>query len=136
VYSKDASLRTYRELGTRAAAAADGAIVDATFRRRADRRAFSDAFGGRALFVECTAPADVVAERATSRELDPARVSDATATVAARQRREFEPLDEVAPEAHLTLRTDRPRGELVGALEDWLDLRLVEEAQPRVNPAV
>ena len=126
VYTEDASLRTYRELGARAAAAADGAIVDATFRRRADRQAFSDAFVGRALFVECTAPADVVAKRATRRELDPARVSDATPAIAARQRREFEPLDEVAPEAHLMLRTDRSVAELVGALEAWLDLRLAE----------
>jgi predicted kinase len=76
------------------------------------------------LLVECTAPADVVAERASRRELDAARVSDATPAIAARQRREFEPLDEVPPDAHLSLRTDRPRGDLVGALEDWLDLRL------------
>lgn len=129
VYSGDASLRTYRELGARAAAAADGAIVDATFRRRTDRQEFFNAFGGRGLFVECTAPADVVAERATRREHDPARVSDATPAIAARQRREFEPLDEVAPEAHLTLRTDRPRRDLVGALEDWLDLRLAGETR-------
>jgi len=123
VYSEDASLRTYRELGARAAAAADGAIVDATFRRRAHRAAFAEAFGGRALFVECSAPARVVAERAAGRELDPARVSDATPAIAAHQRTEFEPLDEVAPEAHLPLRSDRPLEELVGALEDWLDLR-------------
>jgi hypothetical protein len=129
VYSEDASLRTYRELGARAAAAADGAIVDATFRRRAHRAAFAEAFGGRALFVECSAPARVVAEQAARRELDPARVSDATPAIAAHQRTEFEPLDEVAPEAHLPLRTDRPLEELVGALEDWLDLRLAGEAR-------
>jgi len=123
VYSEDVSVRTYRELGARAAAAANGAIVDATFRRRGHRAAFAGAFGGQALFIECTAPAKVVAERAARRELDPARVSDATPAIAARQRAEFEPLDEVAPEAHLPLRTDRPLAELVGALEDWLDLR-------------
>lgn len=129
VYSDDVSLRTYRELGARAAAAAEGAIVDATFRRRADREAFSDTFQGRASFVECIAPADVVAERASRRELDPARVSDATPALAARQRREFEALDEVAPEAHLPLRTDRPRDDLVLALEDWLDLRMAGDTR-------
>lgn len=129
VYSEDTSLRTYRELGARAAAAAGGAIVDATFRRRAHRAAFADGFGGRASFVECTAPAELVAERAARRQLDPARVSDATPAIAARQRREFEPLDEVAPEAHLLLRTDRPLDDIVGALEDWLDLRLARETR-------
>jgi uncharacterized protein len=129
VYSEDASLRTYRELGARAAAVPDGAIVDATFRRRAHRTAFAEAFGGRPLFVECTAPAAVVAERARRREFDPERVSDATPAIAARQRSEFEALDEVAPEAHLLLRTDRPVQELVGALEDWLDLRLAQESR-------
>jgi hypothetical protein len=124
VYSEKESLRTYRELGERAAEAAGGAIVDATFRRRAHREAFNEAFTGRALFVECTAPADVVAERAARRERDPARVSDATPAIAAHQRSEFEPLDEVAAEAHLSLRTDRPLDDVVAAVEDWLDLRL------------
>jgi predicted kinase len=98
--------------------------VDATFRRRAHRAAFAEALGGRALFVECLAPAAVVAERAARRELDPERVSDATAEIAARQRAEFEPLDEVTPGAHLRVRTDRPVEELLGELEAWLDARL------------
>ena len=124
VYSEQESLRTYRELGARAAAATGGVIVDATFRSRAHREAFRESFQGRALFVECTAPAEVVAERAVRRELDPTRVSDATPAIAAHQRSAFEPLDEVAPDAHLLLRTDRPLDDVVAALEDWLDLRL------------
>jgi len=123
-YSEDMSVRTYQELGSRAADAPDGAIVDATFRRKAHRAAFADAFGGHALFVECLAPVAVVAERAARRELDPERVSDATAEIAARQRAEFEPLDEVPPGAHLSLRTDRPLGEQLAELEAWLDARL------------
>ena len=123
-YSDDVSVRTYRELGARAAAERDGAIVDATFRRGAHRAAFAETFGGQALFVECVAPAAVVAERAALRELDPERVSDATAEIAARQRTEFEPLDEVAPAAHLVMRTDRPVDELLAELEAWLDARL------------
>jgi predicted kinase len=66
----------------------------------------------------------VVAERAARRELDPERVSDATAEIAAQQRAEFEPLDEVAADAHLSLRTDRPLGEQLAELEAWLDARL------------
>jgi uncharacterized protein len=123
-YSEDMSMRTYTELGARAAAEPYGAIVDATFRRSALRAAFAEAFGGGALFFECLAPAAVVAERAARRQLDPERVSDATAEIAARQRAEFEPLDEVAPRAHFALRTDRSVDELIAELEVWLDARL------------
>ncbi|HET8822716.1 MAG TPA: AAA family ATPase [Thermoleophilaceae bacterium] len=123
-YAEQANLRTYAELGARAAAAPDGAIVDATFRRAAHRAAFEAAFGGSALYVECMAPAGVIAKRAACRELDPERVSDATPAIAARQRSEFEPLDEVPPGAQLALRTDRPVTELLDDVEAWLDLRL------------
>jgi aminoglycoside phosphotransferase family enzyme/predicted kinase len=123
-YSEDMNVRTYEELGARAADAPGGAIVDATFRRRAHRAAFADALGGHALFVQCLAPVAVVAERAARRELDPERVSDATAEIAAQQRAEFEPLDEVAANAHLSLRTDRPLDEQLAELEAWLDARL------------
>ncbi len=46
-YSEEASLRTYRELGARAAAALPdgGALVDATFRRRIHREAFAAGYG-------------------------------------------------------------------------------------------
>jgi aminoglycoside phosphotransferase family enzyme/predicted kinase len=124
-YSEEASLRTYRELGARAAAlAAAGAIVDATFRRGSHRAAFAEGFEGPALFVECRAPAAVIAERAARREADPKRVSDATPAIAAAQLTEFEPLDEVPPERHLALRTDRPLDDVLDQLEAALDARL------------
>jgi uncharacterized protein len=124
-YSEEASLNTYRELGVRAAArATSGAVVDATFRRRSHRAAFAEAFGGAALFAECRAPATVVAERSAQRERDPRRVSDATPAVAAAQLTEFEPLDEVPPERHLALRTDRDMAEVLDELEAALDMRL------------
>jgi aminoglycoside phosphotransferase family enzyme/predicted kinase len=130
-YSEEASLSTYRELGARAAAhATSGAIVDATFRRRSHRAAFGEAFDGPALFVECRAPATVVAERAASREADPGRVSDATPAIAAAQLAEFDPLDEVAPERHLGLRTDRPRDDVLAELEAALDARLERLSWP------
>jgi predicted kinase len=123
-YSDEASLSTYRELGVRASAhATSGAVVDATFRRRSHRAAFAEAFGGAALFVECRAPAAVVAERAAERQSDPRRISDATPAIAAAQLAEFEPLDEVAPERHLALRTDRDVDEVLDELEAALDAR-------------
>jgi predicted kinase len=66
----------------------------------------------------------VVAERAARREADPGRVSDATSAIASAQLAEFEPLDEVPPERHLALRTDRPLDDALDELEAALDARL------------
>lgn len=129
-YSEEFSLATYRELGSRAAsalAAHGGAIVDATFRRRAGRDAFAEGFGAKApapLFVECRAPASVLAARATRREAEPAHVSDASPAIVERQRHEFEPLDEVQAKTHLALRTDRTPDEVLDDLEAALDGRI------------
>jgi predicted kinase len=130
-YSHEASLSTYAELGRRAATAATsgGAIVDATFRRRAHRDAFREAYAGiEPLFVECWAPAAVVTERAHRREREARRTSDATAEIAASQLAEFEPLDEVAADLHVRLRTDRELAYVVDDLEAALDARLAREA--------
>jgi uncharacterized protein len=130
-YSESASLETYRELGERAAESPGGAIVDATFRRVAHRDAFADALGRPALFVECTAPATVIGERAAQRERDPTRESDASPAIAALQHVEFEPLDEVRADMHLTVRTDRHVAEVIDAVEDWLDARMSATARRR-----
>jgi uncharacterized protein len=126
-YSEQASRRTYRELGARAAASYEGAVVDATFRRRAHRAAFAEAFPGSPIFVECRAPAELIASRARAREDDPANVSDASAELTARQVAEFEPLDEVPADRHLTLRTDRPVETMLDEFEAALDARLARE---------
>ena len=60
-------------------------------------------------------------------------LSDATVEIAIRQLAEFEPLDEVPPRAHLTLRTDRPVEELLADVEAWLDARLVSGADGAVR---
>ena len=123
-YSEEASLRTYRELGARAAAQPHGAVVDATFRSLAHRRAFGESFGGEPVFVECRAPAATVAAWAARRLREPGRVSDATPAIAAEQLSAFQPLDEVPPERHIALRTDRePEGVLDG-LDAALDARM------------
>ena len=123
-YSEEASLRTYEELGARVRG---GAVVDATFRLRSHRAAFAAGRAGDGpapVFAECRAPAAVVAERALEREREPGRVSDATAAIAARQRSEFEPLDEVDPGRHVALRTDREPAEAIDDLVALLDARL------------
>ena len=79
------------------------------------------------MFVECRAPAAVVAERARRREPEPGRISDATAEIAARQLEEFEPLDEVEPDRHVQVRTDRDTADVVDEVEAALDARLARE---------
>jgi uncharacterized protein len=134
-YSESASLTTYHSIGEKAAAAlrADrGAIVDATFRRRSHREAFAEGFGPGApdVYIECRAPAAVLQQRARKRQEDPSHVSDATPEIAAALRHEFEPLDDVPPERHFTLRTDRPAGDVVADLVALLDER---EANTRMR---
>lgn len=124
VYSEEASLHTYRELGARVAERPDGAVVDATFRSLAHRQAFGESFGGEAVFVECRAPAATVAAWAARRLREPGRVSDATPAIAAEQLSRFQPLDEVPPERHITLRTDREQVEVIDGLDAALDARM------------
>ncbi len=128
-YSSEWNARTYAELGRRAsdALAADGGvIVDATFRHRADRVAFSAALGGSLpkLFFECQAPRAVLATRAEAREHDRDHVSDAGPAIVLREQSSWEPLDEVPPGAQLTLRTDRPVEKITGDVLALLDRRL------------
>ena len=128
-YTDEFSRATYAELGRRAAeeiADGGGVVVDATFRRREDRAAFADGFAAAApsVFVQCTVPAAVVAERAALRQRDPARVSDATPEIAAREASRWTPLDEVPATAHLSLRTDRPVEAIVADVVALLDERL------------
>lgn len=120
-YGREASRRTYAEAGRAAAGevrAHGGVVVDGTFRRRADRDAFAAAFGDACepVFVECRAPADVVAARAAARASAPSE-SDAGRDEALGQLGEFDPLDEIDASRHAAVRTDRPAAGLVAAVE-------------------
>ena len=136
-YRAEFNRLTYSELGRRArsaTAACGGVIVDATFRHRADRQAFAEAFGDAApvLFVECHAPARVLAQRAAQRERQPARISDASLSVVLRESSAWDPLDELPPEAHVTLRSDRPAEAQLEDLRALLDRRMGQLTAPRV----
>jgi aminoglycoside phosphotransferase family enzyme/predicted kinase len=129
VYDASWNARTYTELGRRAGlevSSRGGALVDATFRRRADREAFARGFAGSApvLFVECHAPGPVLAERAALRERETDRVSDATLPVVVRESARWEPLEEVPAQAHVTLRSDRPVEAMLADLLALLDSRI------------
>jgi hypothetical protein len=128
-YRDDFSAATYSELGRRAASelsSRGGAIVDASFRRRRDRRAFAQGFegAGPVLFVECKAPARVLAERAATRTRGERQGSDATLSIVLQEQANWEPLDEVSAEAHLIVRTDRSADRILTQLIGLLDARL------------
>ena len=128
-YSDEWNRRTYAELGRRAAdhmRTNGGVIIDATFRHRADRQAFASglAIPTRMLFVQCQAPRSVLMQRATCRERDRERISDADAAVVLREQDSFEPLDELPADAHLVLRADRPVEEIRDDVVALLDRRL------------
>ncbi len=141
VYTPDFNRLTYAALGRRSAGEAaeqGGAIVDATFRHRADRDAFGQSFAHAAplLFVECRVPAHVQVRWAAQRDRRPMRVSDASLAVASRERASWEPLDEVPAEAHVILRSDRPAEGLVADLVGLIDRRIARLAvEPEDEPA-
>ena len=106
------------------------------FGAASDRAAFHGACRRPVVFVQCMAPDTVIRARALRRAVDPERISDATAAIAADQQREFEPLDEVAARAHIVLRTDRPTEEVLEELESALDERLQDGDQAGATPRV
>ena len=94
LYADDVSRATYAALGAGAAGrAATGVIVDATFRRRADRDAFRDALGPgvRVLWIQLVVPA-ASSSGAPSAAADPARLGRRVEVV---RTASAEPLDEV-----------------------------------------
>ena len=133
LYTPEVSARVYRELGRRSAAAmaaGHGVLVDATFRRRADRDAFREGWAGAGgarplTFVQCVAPAEVLHRRALAREQDATRTSDAGIDVVRHELGRFEALDEADAAHHLILRTDRGAEAAIADLLALLDLRVL-----------
>lgn len=126
-YTSDFTERTYREMGKSARRLLEqggGVIVDATFHRRGERDAFRAGLGDpsvRVLFVECRAPAELLAARVGARASEPGRVSDADLAVVERQLSELEPLHEIPARQQIQLTTDAPVQELLGEVEGFID---------------
>ena len=138
-YSREFTLRTYRELGIAARAELErsrGVIVDATFHRGDERGAFLAGLGARRepiLFVVCRASEEALLTRAHVRRLEPGRVSDADPMVVTRQLAEFEPLREIAREDRAELVTEAAPRELVTELEALVDERVWRRAANRAE---
>ena len=123
LYGDALNASTYAELARRAVAVLGrdaGVIVDATYRRAADRDALRASLGPgrRVVFVECRAPAAAVAERARARAATPEHVSDAGVAVALRHRTEFEHFDPAERAEHLVVTTTESPPDLARRVEN------------------
>jgi hypothetical protein len=112
-YGPEASVATYGELQRRAEVvlrSKRSVILDASFRARADRLAaleLAQRCGAGFLFVECTAAPATVQARLARRAAAPS-ISDGRPAIADAFASRYEPVDELAPDAHLRVRTDDP----------------------------
>jgi aminoglycoside phosphotransferase family enzyme/predicted kinase len=126
-YGDAASRATYHDLGRRARILApEGVIVDATFRRRADRDAFHAALGTGVpvLHVECRAPAAVLEARIQARAGRPGQVSDAGPEVLRAQLAAPAGYDELPAAGHVPVRTDGVQvATVLAAITDAVDRR-------------
>ena len=124
-YEPAFSDRTFDEVFRRAAVVVGsgrGVILDATFRERDLRRRARElaARHGRPfLFVEATCDDATLRERLRRRAAGPS-VSDATESLLARMRAEFEAVTELAPAEHLVVRTTEPVPALVETVREAL----------------
>ncbi|RNC65284.1 MAG: kinase [Desulfuromonadales bacterium] len=97
IYAEEATARTYGALLDRAEAALSAGqsiIIDATFRRRSDRRPFTvlaKSQGVPLVIIHATCPEETVRERLDARMNDSREPSDGRWEIYLRQRDEFEP---------------------------------------------
>ncbi|MBS1677168.1 MAG: AAA family ATPase [Actinobacteria bacterium] len=127
LYTPAAREEVYCELGRTAASALrhrEGAIVDATFHREAERFAFEEGMGDELttpVVVECTAPPSLLLRRAEARAAGGSGPSDADAAIVLKQLGERDPLDGRWARRRLSLRTDIPLDHQVAEVERFID---------------
>lgn len=111
LYSADASTRTYQHLAALAETvigAGFPALVDATFLKRAQRdvfRALAERLRVPFVIFDCSAPADLLRERVSTRALEARDASEATLGVLERQLQQCEPVSEEETRHILIIRT-------------------------------
>ena len=124
IYSEEFSQRTYTTLFAQTEEelrAGRGVIVDATCKRREDRRAFLE-LGQRqqvpVLFLECRASLAEVERRLRERERRGDSVSDATWELALREHETFPTFDDIPARCHVIVDTEQHIDEVVEAVEE------------------
>jgi aminoglycoside phosphotransferase family enzyme/predicted kinase len=124
IYSTAAHRRTYGELMRRARSALqqkNSVILDATFSHADYRRQvlqLADDFRSRAVFIECTAPDNVLQARLRQREGRPS-VSDARQHHLAMLKQRYVPTDKLDPRLRLQVDTTQPINSCLHAMLSW-----------------
>jgi len=127
IYSDAFTARTYEELYRRAETAlvaGRGIIVDATFRRRADRETFRQLaarHGARFHLLHVTSPEETIRQRLEDREVRRDEVSDGRWDIYLLQKGEFDPPtgDEAAT---ISIDTSKPVNELLDTILDAMGI--------------
>jgi predicted kinase len=128
-YRPDGVRQVYAVVGARAAAAVDedgGVIVDATAREPEERTALWTGLAGRGPIraIVCEADLETLRRRATERQQDPERVSDAGPQVAVALAEAFDPPSVGVDGIVQAARLDTTRGTTVAAAATALDAEL------------
>ncbi len=125
IYSDAFSRPTYAEMRRRAGEhlkTAGAVILDASFKKSADRRAvqgLAQEAGARVVFIYCTCPPKVVKKRLERRAANLQGISDGRLELMAPQAEDFDPVgDEDQP--LLRLDTARPLARLLSEVQDFL----------------
>ncbi len=125
-YTSEANARTYQtliEMGGTFLRKDGGVILDATFRRRADRdlaREVAAAAGADCRIIECRLDPETTRQRLETRSKLRDGLSDADWEIYLKQREEFEPIEEADPRHHLRLETKDDIKSVARTAADWL----------------
>lgn len=116
IYGADISQQTYKKARETAAAkirAGRSVIIDASYKKRRDRRdAFETAQESAADFfvLECTCPEEIIKKRLERRKLQSSEVSDGRWEIFAAQKADFEEISEFPADIYLAVDTSQEHG--------------------------
>jgi predicted kinase len=122
LYSPDFSRQTYQALLEQARNILDAGfslIIDASFKKQMDRQeawALAHQAGADFLLIECQIPEGEVQRRLAHRVSDQDEPSNGRWELFAAQKEDFEKVEEMSPDAHLTLRTEGSVEDCLGAI--------------------
>jgi aminoglycoside phosphotransferase family enzyme/predicted kinase len=125
-YSEDANRLTYRKMleeGCEALKEGGGVVLDATFRRTADRmaaREMAESSGARWRLIECRLSPDLIRARLDQRAAKQEGISDATWETHLLQRDEYEPEGDASVANYLALDTSGNLVDVSRGATDWL----------------
>ncbi|MDQ5984463.1 MAG: hypothetical protein CSYNP_00158 [Syntrophus sp. SKADARSKE-3] len=122
IYGEEMSRKTYDETLRRAVAhleAGRSVIIDASYKRRAEREKTLDAargIGAAYYIVECTCPEEVVKERLDARMSSADEASDGRWDIYLAQKSDFDPVAEVDRSVHIVADTSMPPEQATAAV--------------------